>query len=115
MPALKSLCLLVVSRGVLILIDKIKHPPRNPKMELLASSYAPSDLTQFGSLINEVTQILSFLNCFHFLVFLVSSFLRNSMSKSALSRIQNLADDDLFLNFDADEIPKTEASLKKNG
>jgi hypothetical protein len=30
------------------------------------------------------------------------------MSQSAMKRIKNLKDDDLFLNFDADEIPKTE-------
>jgi hypothetical protein len=28
------------------------------------------------------------------------------MSQSALARVRNLAADDLFLNFDADEIPK---------
>jgi hypothetical protein len=31
------------------------------------------------------------------------------MSQSAVKRITNLKDDDLFLSFDADEIPKTEA------
>ena len=30
------------------------------------------------------------------------------MSQSALARIQNLKDDDLFFSFDADEIPKPE-------
>lgn len=30
------------------------------------------------------------------------------MSQAALMRIQSLRNDDLFLNFDADEIPKTE-------
>jgi hypothetical protein len=34
--------------------------------------------------------------------------LRNEMSQAALERIQNLQDRDLFLSFDADEIPKAE-------
>ena len=30
------------------------------------------------------------------------------MSQAALERVKNLNDDDLFLSFDADEIPKAE-------
>ena len=33
------------------------------------------------------------------------------MSRAALLKISNLKKDDLFLNFDADEIPKTEVSV----
>jgi hypothetical protein len=40
---------------------------------------------------------------------IIFSFIRNEMSQSAVKRITNLKDDDLFLSFDADEIPKTEA------
>ena len=36
------------------------------------------------------------------------SYLRNFMSAHALNRIENLQDEDLFLSFDADEIPKVE-------
>jgi hypothetical protein len=33
------------------------------------------------------------------------------MSQAALERIQNLSDEDIFLSFDADELPKKEVSL----
>ena len=33
------------------------------------------------------------------------------MSQAALERIKNLHDDDLFLSFDADEIPKAEVTI----
>lgn len=33
------------------------------------------------------------------------------MSQAALKRIPNLLNDDLFLSFDADEIPKTEVAI----
>ena len=37
--------------------------------------------------------------------------LRNEMSQAALERIQNLSDEDIFLSFDADELPKKEVRL----
>ena len=40
-----------------------------------------------------------------------SRHLRNEMSQAALERIQNLSDDDIFLSFDADELPKKEVRL----
>ena len=39
---------------------------------------------------------------------LAEAYIRNFMSTTALDRIQNLQDSDLFLSFDADEIPKLE-------
>ncbi len=36
------------------------------------------------------------------------AFLRNQLSQNALARIKGLEKDDLFLSFDADEIPKRE-------
>ena len=36
------------------------------------------------------------------------------MSREALRRIQNLRDDDIFLSFDADEIPKPEVKRIKD-
>ena len=38
----------------------------------------------------------------------LESYLRNYMSTMAISRLKNLKDDDLFLSFDADEIPNIE-------
>ena len=37
-------------------------------------------------------------------------YIRTHMSQEGLSRIRGLRDDDLVLNFDADEIPKAEVS-----
>ena len=42
---------------------------------------------------------------------LAESFLRNEMSQRALSRLKGLKEDDLFLSFDADEIPKEEVII----
>ena len=36
------------------------------------------------------------------------------MSQSALGRIQNLKSEDLFLSFDADEIPKPQVRFQKD-
>ena len=47
-------------------------------------------------------------------VFFLNSHLRNEMSQSALARILNLKDDDLFFSFDADEIPKPEVGNELN-
>ena len=39
---------------------------------------------------------------------MLEAYLRNIMSKSALARIKGLKNEDLFLSFDADEIPNQE-------
>jgi beta-1,4-mannosyl-glycoprotein beta-1,4-N-acetylglucosaminyltransferase len=39
---------------------------------------------------------------------LAEAFLRNVMSSNALARLKGVTDEDLFLSFDADEIPKAE-------
>jgi hypothetical protein len=39
------------------------------------------------------------------------SYIRTHMSRKGLSRISGLEPSDLFLNFDADEVPKEEAVL----
>jgi len=38
----------------------------------------------------------------------IFSFLRNELSRRTLERVKNFDDDDLFLSFDADEIPNSE-------
>ncbi len=40
---------------------------------------------------------------------LIFRYIRTHMSRTGLSRIRGLHPDDLFLNFDADEVPKEEA------
>ena len=42
---------------------------------------------------------------------LAESYLRNEMSQRALLRLKGLKEDDLFLSFDADEIPKVEVIM----